>query len=241
MFNFNTFQWITLFAISAAIFNSIGIFIIYKKRKIAEKLKDYLMCFAAGVLISSPLILAFPQAIAKNSYAGFAALGGFLFMFFSNKVIRNKTKDADLSFGITAIEGIGIHSFIDGIIYTVTFSVNIFVGLLAGVGLVIHEFAEGVITYAMLVKGGVKEKKAMFYAFIIAALTTPIGAFLAYPFVYNLNNSVLGLLLGFVTGVLIYLSSSHLLPEARDKNQKHSTLAFLSGIALAVFMMFLKK
>ncbi len=237
----STFSWITIFALSAAVVNTIGIFIIFKNSKWAEKTKEYFMCFAAGVLISSPLILAFPEAIEKTEYAGFAALVGFLFMFFSNKFIKYRSKQKELAFGITAVEGIGIHSFLDGVIYTVTFSVSVAVGLLAGIGLVIHELAEGIITFSVLVKGGIKRKKAMLYAFFVAALTTPIGAFVAYPFVKNLNSSVLGLALGFVVGVLVYVSASHLLPETREHEKKHSTFAFLAGVLLALLMVFIEK
>jgi len=240
LWNFTTFTWVFIFAVSAMLVNSIGIWYIYKNKKWVEKTKEYFMCFAAGVLISSPLILAFPQAVEKTQYAGLAALAGFIFMFFSNKLIKCKTKQTELAFGITALEGIGIHSFIDGIIYSVTFSVSTFTGLLAGIGLVVHEFAEGVITFSVMVKGGLSEKKAMFYAFLVAALTTPIGAFAAYPFVSGLNSSVLGIALGFVVGVLIYVSASHLLPEAREHEKKHSSIAFLLGIVLALFMMFIK-
>jgi zinc and cadmium transporter len=240
MKEFSVFNWIAIFAIGSAIVNGLGIWVIFKNRQWAEKAKTYFMCFAAGVLISSPLIIAFPQAIEKNSYAGFATLIGFLFMFFSNQLIKYKTKQKELAFGITAVEGIGIHSFIDGIIYSVTFSVSILTGFLAGIGLVIHEFAEGVITFSILIKGGVKERKAMLYAFLIAALTTPIGAFIAFPFINKLNSSILGLALGFVVGVLIYVSASHLLPEAQSHQKKHSMLAFLLGIALALFIAFSK-
>ena len=218
--------------------NSFGILAVYKNKEWAEKNKIYFMCFAAGVLIASPLIMAFPEAVEKNSIAGLAALVGFMFMYFSNILIKYKTKQTELAFGITAIVGIGIHSFIDGIIYSVTFSSSIAIGLLAGVGLVVHEFAEGVITFSCLTKAGVCEKRAILYAFLVAALTTPIGAFVAYPFVMNLSDSILGLALGFVAGVLIYLSASHLLPEARENENKHSYLAFLFGIALALFVMF---
>ena len=238
--NNNTFFWVAVFAIGAMIVNSIGIWVIYKNKAWAEKNKEYFMCFAAGILIASPLIMAFPEAISKNKYAGFAALVGFVFMFFSNKIIKYFTKQKELAFGITAIEGIGIHSFIDGIIYCVTFSVSISVGLLTGTGLVVHEFAEGVITFSVFIKGGMNEKKALFYAFLVSALTTPIGAFVSYPFVNMLNDSVLGLALGFVVGVLIYISASHLLPEAREHEKKHSTLAFLLGISLSILIMLSK-
>lgn len=235
----NVFLMISIFAISALIVNSIGIYVIYRNMKWVEKYKEYFMCFAAGVLISAPLISAFPEAIEKNHNAGFAALIGFVFMLFSNKLIKHHTKQEELAFGITAIQGIGIHSLLDGIIYTVTFSASIFTGLASGIGLVIHEFTEGVITFSVLVKGGIKTKKAILYAFLVAGLTTPVGAFVAYPLVKRLSDSTLGLALGFVVGVLIYISAAHLLPEAKAHEKKHSMVALCLGIVLSLGMSFL--
>ena len=235
----NVFLMISIFAISALIVNSIGIYVIYRNMKWVEKYKEYFMCFAAGVLISAPLISAFPEAIEKNHNAGFAALIGFVFMLFSNKLIKHHTKQEELAFGITAIQGIGIHSLLDGIIYTVTFSASIFTGLASGIGLVIHEFTEGVITFSVLVKGGIKTKKAILYAFLVAGLTTPVGAFVAYPLVKRLSDSTLGLALGFVVGVLIYISAAHLLPEAKAHEKKHSMVALCMGIVLSLGMSFL--
>jgi zinc and cadmium transporter len=237
MKEFSTFTWISIFAIGAMLVNSFGIWAIYRKREWAHKTKEYSMCFAAGILISSPLIISLPHALQKNPHAGFVALAGFIFMYFSNKIIKHKTKQKELAFGITAIEGIAIHSLMDGISYTVTFSMGTVIGVLTGVGLVIHEFAEGVITFSVLLKGGVSEKKAGIYAFLVAALTTPIGTFIAYPLVRNLSDDILGLALGFVSGVLIYVSASHLLPETSEHEKKHSTVAFLAGIAFTLIVM----
>ena len=232
----STFPWVAVFALGALAVNSVGIYAIYRHKDWAERNKEYFMCFAAGVLIASPLITAFPEAIGKNSNAGLAALAGFLFMFFSNRLIQHKTQQDELAFGITAIEGIGIHSLIDGIIYTVTFSVSTVTGIMAGLGLVIHEFAEGVVAFSVLIKAGVSDKRALLYAFLVAALTTPLGAFVAYPFVSRLTPPVLGLALGFVVGVLIYVSASHLLPEAKAHEHKHSYLALVAGMGLALLL-----
>jgi len=236
MVQLSTFSWIAIFALSAAAVNGLGIYAIYKNKRWAEKAKTYLLCFAAGVLISVPLMFAFPNAINKNFYAGFAALVGFLFMFFSNKIIKKRAKRKGLAFGLTAAEGIGIHSFVDGVVYTVTFSASIMIGILSGIGLVVHEFAEGVIIFTMLIKGGLKKKKAAAYALFIASLTTPIGAFVAYPFVNMLDPAMLGLALGFVVGVLIYISAAHLLPEAQEHGKEHSFWAFIAGVALALLI-----
>jgi len=234
----STFAWVSIFAVAAALVNGLGILAIYKNKTWADKAKTYFMCFAAGVLISVPLVFAFPEAVEKNHFAGFAALIGFLFMLFSNAIIKHRTKQESLAFGITAAEGIGIHSFVDGIIYAVTFSTSILVGFMSVIGLVIHEFAEGVIIFSVFIKGGMKKEKAALYSVLVAALTTPIGAFVAYPFVSRLSNSVLGLALGFVVGVLIYISASHLLPEAREHEKGHSLWAFLAGVVFALAIVF---
>lgn len=236
MLQWGTFAWVLLFALLALVVNSLGILAIYKKREFAEKYDTYFMCFAAGILITAPLVLVFPQAVEKNSLSGFAALMGFLAMFFSNRIIQKRTKQKYLAFGITAVEGIALHSFVDGVIYSVTFNISILTGFLTGIGLVIHEFAEGVITFSVLVEAEISAKRAIWLAFLVSGLTTPLGALIAYPFISRVNSSVLGLLLGFVVGVLIYLSASHLLPEARGHERKHSPLAFIAGILLALFL-----
>lgn len=234
------FFWVAGFAISAMIVNSLGIFMIHRHRIWAQDHKEYFMCFAAGMLIASPLISAFPEAIRRHGQAGSAALLGFVFMFFSNRLIRHLTRQQDLAFGITAIQGIGIHSLLDGVIYTVTFSASTLTGILSGIGLVVHEFAEGVVAYSVLLKAGVSSRRAFAYAFVVAALTTPAGAFLAYPLVQGLADGHLGLALGFVSGVLIYISAAHLLPEVRESERPHSYVALLGGIALALGMRLVK-
>ena len=234
----SAFAWIAGFALVAAVVNSVGILTIFRYRAWAERNLPYFLCFAAGVLISTPLVLAFPNAIARSPDAGYSALIGFLFMFFSNKVITYRTGEETLAFGMKAAEGIGIHSLVDGVVYTVTFSISLLTGILAGIGLVVHEFAEGVITYLVLLEGDVTERRAALSAFFVAALTTPIGAFVAYPLVSRLGDSDLGLMLGFVSGVLLYVSAAHLLPKGQSYEKEHSTLAFVAGVVLALFIVF---
>ena len=236
----NPFPLIFLFSMSAMLVNSLGIFVIYRNKSWAEKTQEYFMCFAAGMLITSPLIMALPTAIGKNENAGIAALAGFVFMFMSNKFIKYRTKQKSLAFGITAMQGIFIHSLLDGVVYTVTFSVSALMGILTGLGLVIHEFAEGVITFTLLLKSGFSVKKSAVVAFFVAALSTPVGALVAYPAISRVSDSTLGLTLGFVAGVLIYLSAAHLLPEAEEGNKKHSSLAFFLGVSLALLLMFIE-
>lgn len=234
------FLWILIFSLAAMVVNTIGILLMRKNETWALKNKEYFMCFAAGVLITTPLIIAFPEAVEKSSFAGIAALGGFLFMFITNRLIKHTTHQEELAFGITALLGIAIHSFVDGVIYTISFHISPIVGIASGIGLVAHELAEGVITYAVLIKSGTKRNKAFLYAFLVAALTTPIGALAAYPLIHILQDNVLGIAMGAVAGILIYLSASHLLPEVKHQEHKHSYLAFILGVLLAFGIYFLE-
>lgn len=236
MSNPNPFFWILLFALGAMLVNALGIFSIWKNSRWAEDYLEHFMCFAAGMLISSPLIVALPGAMEKNKQAGIAALIGFVFMYMSNKLIKKRTKTKELAFGITAVQGILIHSLLDGVIYTVTFTVSTLTGILSGLGLVVHEFAEGVVTFSVLLKAGMTAKKAALYAFFVAGLTTPIGALVAFPAISYVSDSQLGLALGFVAGVLIYISAAHLLPEAGEHEKQHSFLSFFAGVAVALLI-----
>ena len=230
----NTFTWIIIYSVLAMIINTVGIATIYKNQKWALDNKEHFMCFAAGILITSPLLFAFPEAMSMNDKAPIAVLIGFLFMYFINQITLSINKQN--SFTIVALIGIGIHSFMDGVIYSVTFNSSVALGLLAGAGLIAHEFAEGVITFAVLTEGGADKRKAIFVAFLVAALTTPIGAIISYPLINHWSPEMTGLALGFVTGVLIYTSASHLLPEVQCCGKKHSHISMIAGILVAIGM-----
>ena len=228
--------------LAAIIFVLLTLKLMLFKDSVLEELKNPVVAsvaptYSMGMMLLSVYIKPIVPTAALIMWTVAIVLHIGLAIFFSNKYIKYKTKHDALAFGITALEGIGIHSFIDGIIYSVTFSVSIYTGLLAGIGLMVHEFAEGVITFSMLVRAGLTDRRAVFYAFLVAGLTTPVGAFAAYPFIRMLEADTLGLALGFVVGVLVYISASHLLPEATENEKEHSYLAFLLGIALAVFLM----
>ncbi len=81
----SVFSWIVIFGFLALIVNSIGIIVVYKNKELAERADTYFMCFAAGLLITVPLVLVFPEAVEKihlpalqpwlDSYSCFLAIG----------------------------------------------------------------------------------------------------------------------------------------------------------------------
>jgi zinc transporter ZupT len=56
-------------------------------------------------------------------------------------------------------------------------------GTLVALGMVPHEFPEGIVTYTLLLRSGFSARRSFLFAFLAAAVTTPIGTLVSYPFV----------------------------------------------------------
>jgi zinc transporter ZupT len=146
-----------------------------------------------------------------------------------------------ISSGIIPMLGIGFHSFIDGVIYSVTFNVSIFTGVLVAIGMVLHEFPEGIVTFLLLERGGFDRKRSARTAFLAAAVSTPVGALVSYPFIQKIGSAGLGILLAISAGALVYVGASHLLPEVEKENKRYSVISLAVGVAVAVFIVMSKE
>ena len=233
--------WLTLLAsVLACIVTTIGIYVINKFAKWGKRNAVYFMSFAAGVLISVSFMHIIPESFEMNEYAPIALLAGFLFLYLLNRFLSmfkcGEKNCKNIIHGIIPALGIGIHSFIDGVIYAVAFNVSVFTGTLAAVGMVLHEFPEGIITFLLLIRAKFSKSRASLYAFLAAAITTPLGTLISWPFISKLTQPVLGILLAFSAGALVYVGATHLLPEVQKEEKRFSLLAMAAGIIVAIII-----
>ena len=234
----NTF-WTALGTSSlAAIVTTIGIYVIRRFERWGRENTIYFICFAAGVLISVSFLHIIPTAFSMNANAPIYLFAGYislhLFNRFINAFVCDKSSDEQYGIGLVPMLGIGFHSFIDGFIYSITFTVSIFTGILAASGMVLHEFPEGIITYLLLIRGGFKVRTSLLLAFLAAALTTPLGMLVSYPYISKIDTPLLGALLAFSAGALVYVGATHLLPQAEAEHKKYSLFALGAGILVAL-------
>ncbi|MBB3185484.1 ZIP family zinc transporter [Halomonas fontilapidosi] len=235
----NTFWTALVTSLLAALVTSLGIYTIRRFADWGERNTTYFMCFAAGVLVAASFLHIIPRALAMNPDASAWLLVGFLGLHLFNRfltafVCERRPDGRDVAIGIVPMLGIGFHSFIDGFIYSIAFTVSVLTGYLATVGMVLHEFPEGIITYLLLLRGGIKERRAMWLAFLAAAATTPLGMLVSYPLVSRIDPSTLGALLGLSAGALVYVGATHLLPRAEQEHRKYSLVALAGGVLVAV-------
>ncbi len=240
----NTF-WTALGASSlAALVTTIGIYVIRRFERWGRENTAYFICFAAGVLISVSFLHIIPKAFSMNANAPFYLFAGYiglhLFNRFINAFVCDKSSDEQYGIGLVPMLGIGFHSFIDGVIYSITFTVSIFMGVLTATGMVLHEFPEGIITYLLLIRAGFTVKTSLMLAFLAAAVTTPLGMLVSYPYISKIDQSLLGALLAFSAGALVYVGATHLLPQAETEHKKYSLFALGAGVLVALAIVFSK-
>ena len=231
--------WTVIAASSlACLVTTIGIFVISRYGDWGTRNATYFMSFAAGVLISVSFIHIIPESFQMNERAPTYLLAGFLGIYVTNRFLNvyicRELECERLALGIIPMLGIGFHSFVDGLIYAVTFNVSVLTGALAAIGMVLHEFPEGIVTFVLLNRSGLSRKRSALYAFIAAALTTPLGALVSYPFIERISDHTLGLWLALSAGALVYVGASHLLPAVEKEHSRFSILALAAGVLVAL-------
>ncbi|MCK4472062.1 MAG: ZIP family metal transporter [Anaerolineae bacterium] len=241
----NEFVAVILTSFLACVVTTIGIYIIGRYEQWGREHSAYFMSFAAGVLISVSFMHIIPKSFEMNGSAPMFLLAGFLGIYLSNRLVRlyvcHEYECTDYAaIGIIPMLGIGLHSFIDGVIYSVTFNVSVLTGVLTAIGMVLHEFPEGIVTFVLLERGGFSRRRSALYAFLAAAISTPLGTLVSYPFINNIKQSTLGILLAVSAGALVYVGASHLLPAVEKENRKYSIFALAAGVLVAVFIVMSK-
>ena len=151
------------------------------------------------------------------------------------KVESDYGNDHEHRHGITAgLIGAGamvVHVFLDGVAIGVSFRVSNALGIAVTIAVVAHAFSDGLNTVALLINTG-NWKRSSVLLLILDGIArvggATLGTFIA------INDSLLGGYLSLFAGMLIYLATSHILPEAHSKHPSRLTL--LSTLAGLGFM-----
>lgn len=113
------------------------------------------------------------------------------------------------------------HVFLDGIGLGVAFRISTSLGIAVFLAVVVHAFSDGLNTVSMLVKSGhwTKSSKYLLALDAVARIGgATLGTYLA------LNDKFLALYLALFTGFVIYIATSHILPEAHSRHESRWTL-----------------
>jgi ZIP family zinc transporter len=124
--------------------------------------------------------------------------------------------------GIIGASAMVIHVFLDGVAIGLSFHVSNALGLAVTIAVIGHAFTDGLNTVALLINTGNWKRSAIGLLALdgIARLT---GAYMG-SYTFSISDAFLGSYLALFAGMLIYLATSHILPEAHSTHPSRMTL-----------------
>lgn len=222
-----------LASLAAAAMASVGIALVARFHKIADRLLPTLTAFSGGLLVAAGLIHLFPEAIALDASAPAYFLGGFVAITVLHLLLHRHDGVAHPMAALVPAMGLSFHSLVDGLLYGAVFSVDVFTGLASVSGLILHELAEGMVLFVLVRAAGFSNRTAATAAIIGAAMTTPIGATVSVLALESIGPEATGKLLAMSGGALLGIGSSHLISDLPHKGRLRTTVIFVAGAVLA--------
>lgn len=239
----NTFNWIITASLLVSSISLIGGILLIWQEIFTEKFSTYLVGFAAGVMLATAFLDILPEALHDNKdqsiyiygLAGvitFFLIERFVLWFHHHDEIHTKPSS------YLILLGDGLHNFFDGLAIAAAFLVSVNLGIITTIAISAHEIPQEIADFSILINGGMKKGKALFYNFL-SALTALVGAILGFNYL-NKFAKLTPFFLMFSAGVFIYIACSDLIPDLHQdfKKQKKwaTTLPFIFGVLLTYFL-----
>jgi ZIP family zinc transporter len=211
-----------------------------------EAYRGMVFSFCAGALVAGALLNVIPEALdlLEASQSRFphhqllfaCGLGFLVFYLFEHAVHHDHHRDAnsvrDLRqrVGTWGALGIGIHSFFDGVAIGGAFQASHEMGWVVALGVMVHKIADGASSVGVMLstRHSVPQVVAVLSATAIAPL---IGTTVQSAFVIPIP--LLALVLGWFSGVFLYLGATCLLPAAHEaSHSRWLPVMTMAGAAL---------
>lgn len=237
--------WILGATIVVSVISLVGVLTLAVKKALLDKFLILFVGFAAGSLMGGALLHLLPEAVGslQNINVFVCTLIGFTFFFLLERYLYWRHCHDGVcevhTFTYLNLLGDGIHNFLDGLVIAASFLTDIRLGMVATVSIIFHEIPQEMGDFAILVYGGFRISKALFFNFL-CGLCAIVGALIGY-FLGNVVQNFSIFLISFTAGGFIYIASSDLIPELhRQKEARRANLSFVLFIIGMVLMYVLK-
>ncbi len=215
---------------------------------LAIKSKDRLhlvLGLSAGLLLGLVAFDLLPEVFELGTHELFGAptvsvalIGGFLLLHFYEQLFgSHEPAESDYGHdhshssnvaGALGALAMGGHVFLDGLALGVAFKVSSDLGVAVFIALLVHAFSDGLNTVSFLIKSGAWGKKGI-WLLGVDAIARVSGAVLGTTLA--LSNNFIAIYLALFAGIVIYLATSHILPEAHSRHSSRWTIvATIAGV-----------
>ncbi len=225
----------------------IGSLIGFIFKDFSHKFSDYIIAFAAGVMLAAAVLgLVLPSLEYGGDYGLFITIAGIFVgavcLNLIDKVVPHLHKlmgpdieahnNANLNKVLLFVMAIAIHNLPEGIAAGVGFgSGDTTQALIIAGGIALQNIPEGMVIIGPMLAAGVPPKKT-FISAMITGLVEVVGTLIGY-FAVSIASAILPFALAFAGGTMLYVISDEMIPETHAHgNERGSTYTLLLGFCV---------
>lgn len=177
------------------------------------------LAFFVGVIVMALIDFAIPEVEDPHAY---------------EFIEKSENDKSVLKTGRLTALGIAIHNFPEGIAVLATTLFDIRLGVIIAIGIAMHNIPEGISVSVPFLYSTKSKLKAFSYS-LLSGLSEPLGAIVGLLILMPLiTEPFLAGTLGFVAGIMVYISLDELLPLAHNYGESHIVIL---GVFLGMFIM----
>jgi len=221
-------------SIMAGACTSLGAILLFIKRRWSNSSLAVFLGLASGVMIAVVIFDMLPSALA---YAGFGAAikgvaSGLLVLYIFDRYAFQRISKGEtlIGLGYLIMLGIAMHDLPEGMAIALGHEMKARTGMVIALGIGIHNIPEGMAIAAPLLMGGMRRLRILVQTVLIG-LITPIGTIIGLG-IANILPFLLPLMLGFASGIMLYLVFFQLWPQASLQDRTTRWYGFWLGMLI---------
>lgn len=238
-----------LLALAAGLSTGLGGLVVFFIKKFDRKALSFLLGFSAGVMIFVSFVELLPHSMEIVGFesASLWFLAGLLALLAVDYLVPHIYKQEKahptrslLTTSILIAFGIIIHNVPEGFAVLLSGLSDLKLGILLAFAIGIHNIPEGIVV-ALPVLYATKNKWKAFKYSLISGLAEPaaalVGGLILFPFI---NNTLIGSLLAFAAGAMIFICLDELIPTAHDyscEEKNYTGHSMIFGIIFGMVVM----
>lgn len=227
-------------SVLAGFCTAVGALLLFVKRDWSHRSLAVFLGLASGVMVAVVVLDMMPSALLSSQKAAFlgALLGGGLIFICDRRLKRLLSgPETLLGLGYLIMLGIALHDLPEGVAIAMGAELRARTGMVIALAIAIHNIPEGMAIAAPLLMAGQRRLRILLQVAAVG-LITPCGTALGKLFI-AVTPALLPGLLGFASGIMLYLVAFQLWPQAFLQGPRIRWAGFALGvfiIALATFV-----
>jgi ZIP family zinc transporter/zinc and cadmium transporter len=209
--------------------------VIVARREWDGRLLRYFIALGAGFMLAAVILKLVPESMRLSSSAPVLILAGYLLVHLFEHTVAphfhfgeetHHEHHHDTTVTVSALLGLGVHSFFDGVTIGSSFLVDPALGLLLFTAIVLHKAPEGFAIASVVLAAHGTRAQALGASCLIGAASILGGVvMLALP-------DLVAWALAVSAGVTLYVAASDLVPEVNKEGGTATALSVFAGVVL---------